>query len=240
MNRIDPFYSSQGLKAFPCLWPWLPFPPKPRRKLTSLKLLLLPLFFFFWFLSLHVNVTAGDERGLTLEEYLRVNPPAPVNLEAHACQNSIRLKWAPPPKVKLKAKRAYDPSVDYYVIYRKDGTMPFQRLASTRKTTYEDKTVIKGNVYIYAVTAMQKDGNESGFSNEANITFQGVTGGAGIGENEITAMAQSPTLRPLVISRQLNPPGNCVARCEFCRLVLSQLNRWPYNPPLPYPIRFLT
>jgi fibronectin type 3 domain-containing protein len=98
------------------------------------------------------------------------------------------------------------PAVDYYVLYRKDGTMPFRKLATTGKTTYEDKTVIKGNVYIYAVTAMQKDGNESGFSHEVKITFHGVTGGAGIEKNKITAMAQSPTLRPLAISRQLNPP----------------------------------
>ena len=63
---------------------------------------------------------------------------------------------------------AYDPITDHYVIYRKEGVKEYKKLAVTSETTYEDKTASGGIVYGYVVTAVQKDGNESGFSRNSS------------------------------------------------------------------------
>ncbi len=83
----------------------------------------------------------------------------------------------PPPPPAHSVTLNWDPSssavVGYYV-YR--GTMqggPYTKLNTTSvaPTTYVDSTVVSGQIYFYVVTAVDSNGIESLFSNEATAAI---------------------------------------------------------------------
>lgn len=62
-----------------------------------------------------------------------------------------------------------DPNVAYYNIYGGTSPEPNERIASPTTTIYEFTDFESGQLYYFRVTAVDSDGNESGFSNEASI-----------------------------------------------------------------------
>jgi len=80
----------------------------------------------------------------------------------------INLNWGASPSV----------SVDEYIIHRGDpDDMTLRELTrvSSSERFYRDETVETGNEYIYAVTAVDRAGNESAFSNIDTLFFRSTT-----------------------------------------------------------------
>ena len=80
-------------------------------------------------------------------------PPAPPGgLHASAAPNSIELSW----------ERNTEPDLNGYRIYRAIGAGDFEKLADVSVApTYSDRAVEAGKTYRYAITALDRVGNES-------------------------------------------------------------------------------
>jgi len=65
--------------------------------------------------------------------------------------------------------------VGYYVYRGTNSGGPYTRVApsATVTTSYTDSTVVTGTTYFYVVTAVDGDGNESAFSNQASAIVAG-------------------------------------------------------------------
>ena len=70
--------------------------------------------------------------------------------------------------VDLKWKASVSRVVGYNVYRSETDGGPFIKLTSApvRATNYTDRTVQSGHLYVYAVTAVDSKGKESGYSNE--------------------------------------------------------------------------
>jgi predicted small lipoprotein YifL len=80
-------------------------------------------------------------------------PDVPANLVAFLAKDHIFLTW----------ESVSDNDLDHYIVYRKSSKdEDFQILAaSVTENSFQDKQVAKGKLYIYAVAAVDKKGNES-------------------------------------------------------------------------------
>ena len=77
--------------------------------------------------------------------------------------HSVTLNWEPGPS-----------SIEGYYVYRSDVSGgPYQRISSALVTspTYTDTTVQGGGHYFYVVTSVKKNGEESPYSNEVDVTI---------------------------------------------------------------------
>lgn len=126
-------------------------------------------FIFLIVMCLAFSASAAMGEGLTLEEYLSFNPPAPMALTATVIGNAVVLNWKPAPTPTINKKLAYDPFVDHYVVYRRKGGGNTRRLATTTKLVYEDTTAASDTVYFYSVVAVHKDGMESSRPDEVSV-----------------------------------------------------------------------
>ncbi|MBS1859541.1 MAG: hypothetical protein JST11_29480 [Acidobacteria bacterium] len=90
-------------------------------------------------------------------------PPAvPAGLRADAAPGSIELAWDRDP----------DPDLAGYRIYRAAGNGNFEKLAEVSQIpAYSDHAVQHGTRYRYAVTAFDRNGNESGKSGVVEVGF---------------------------------------------------------------------
>ncbi len=92
-------------------------------------------------------------------------PAAPQNLTALGDNQQVTLSWSPNSEDNLAS----------YNIYR-GSTSPAQTLLATvtvtssPDTTYTDNTVTTDSMYFYRITAVDLDGDESGYSNEVEVT----------------------------------------------------------------------
>ncbi len=90
-------------------------------------------------------------------------PPAvPGNVNALAGPDSIEVSWQRSPETDLKG----------YYIYRAVGDGAFEKQGNLLTLpSYSDKLVERGKTYRYEVSAVDKNGNESAKSGEAQVTF---------------------------------------------------------------------
>jgi len=90
-------------------------------------------------------------------------PAAPSGLRASPAAGSIELSW----------ERNLEPDLGGYRVYRAAAGGPFEKIADVSQIpSYSDRGVKSGQGYRYAVTAVDKLGNESGQSAAAEATVQ--------------------------------------------------------------------
>jgi hypothetical protein len=90
-------------------------------------------------------------------------PAAPAELRAIASTASIELSW----------DANAEPDLASYRVYRSTNGGALEKLADVNEIpAYSDRAVERGKTYRYAVTALDKAGNESGRSAEAEGTLQ--------------------------------------------------------------------
>lgn len=103
--------------------------------------------------------------GISVEEYLRVFPPAPVEVRATAEGEAVVLTWTPPAAAPAREGLAYDPEIAGYRIYRVDGAGGQALVAEVGAEVRRFRDDTAGAVgRMYAVTAVQRSGQESGLS----------------------------------------------------------------------------
>lgn len=123
------------------------------------------------FESVGDSTDAGRAYVYGSEALNRIAPPS--DLTASAGDAAITLNWAPPSRDSLLAR---------YRIYRStapitgtpDGRTPVDSV-SAGTTTYTDAVSDAGETFFYRVTAVDTEGTESGFSNEASASPGGGT-----------------------------------------------------------------
>ncbi len=122
----------------------------------------------YYYVVTAVN-TVGGESGYSNEVEVYV-PPAiatpnpPQGLTAKYLRSEVRLSW----------KRNLELDLAGYNVYRSTTSgSGYQKingsLISKNKPQYVDKQTIKGSTYYYVVTAVNKSGGESGYSNEVKV-----------------------------------------------------------------------
>lgn len=90
------------------------------------------------------------------------SPAAPMNLRATASANSVELSW----------DANTEPDLAAYRIYRSVNGGAFAKIAEVNEIpTYSDKAADSGKTYRYAITAVDKSGNESARSAVAEATL---------------------------------------------------------------------
>ncbi|MBN2345209.1 MAG: hypothetical protein JXO51_02385 [Candidatus Aminicenantes bacterium] len=91
-------------------------------------------------------------------------PDTPANLVSFLAKDHVFLTW----------EAVRDRDLDHYVVYRKtQREEDFQVLdAAVGDNFYRDRRVSRGQVYIYAVTAVDKKGNESELGRPARQAFE--------------------------------------------------------------------
>lgn len=90
----------------------------------------------------------------------RAAPEAPARLSAARDENAVELTWAP----------SASPDATGYRIYRRSGDAPWGVLAdAVNLPVYTDRTAEAGRSYEYAVSALDRSGNESLKSNTATV-----------------------------------------------------------------------
>jgi hypothetical protein len=91
-------------------------------------------------------------------------PDIPVNLVSFTAKDHVFLTW----------EAVRDRDLDHYVIYRKSPTDEDFKILAAAVTDnfYRDKQVAKGKLYIYAVAAVDKKGNESETSRHVRQLFE--------------------------------------------------------------------
>lgn len=100
----------------------------------------------------------SDEVAITPED--KFAPAPPQGLSALAGPNSAQLSW----------ERNQEPDLALYRIYRAGQNTPFVRIAeSSTAANYRDNTVMAGQKYRYAISAVDRKGNESPQSEPVEI-----------------------------------------------------------------------
>lgn len=101
----------------------------------------------------------GPGDGLTRDEYLRISPPPPEDLQGSFTAGSIVLRWDPP--LPVAVPHDYSDAITGYSVYR--GTIPDRLLyyATTRNLTFTDSALETDTRYMYTVRAVHEGGVES-------------------------------------------------------------------------------
>jgi len=91
-------------------------------------------------------------------------PDVPANLVSFSAKDHVFLTW----------EAVRDRDLDHYVVYRKSAKdEDFKVLAaSVSENLFRDRLVAKGQMYIYAIAAVDKKGNESEPSRSARHKFE--------------------------------------------------------------------
>ncbi len=116
-----------------------------------------------------LTATAQADGGISVDEYHRVFPPAPVGVRAAFEATAVVVTWSPPP-VARSGQPAYDPAVAAYRVYAVDDAGGRTLLGEVAATTTRFRDDTPGAVRrTYAVTAVQRSGQESGLSESARV-----------------------------------------------------------------------
>lgn len=107
---------------------------------------------------------AQADGGISVGEYHRVFPPAPVAVRAVREGSAVVVTWAPPPQVEMDGQPTYDPAVAAYRVYRVDGAGGRALLGEVEVATTHFRDGRPRAGHAYAVTAVQRSGQESGLS----------------------------------------------------------------------------
>ncbi len=102
----------------------------------------------------------SEEAGITPED--RFPPAVPAGLNAATAPNSIELSW----------EGDTEPDLAGYRVYRSTGAGPFEKIGEmVTIPSYSDRAVEHGKTYRYAVSAIDKTGNESARSGPVEATL---------------------------------------------------------------------
>jgi fibronectin type 3 domain-containing protein len=102
----------------------------------------------------------SDEAGITPED--RFPPAVPTGLNAATAPNSIELSW----------EGNTEPDLAGYRVYRSTGAGPLGKIGDpVLVPSYSDRDVEHGKTYRYAVSAIDKSGNESAPSGPVEATL---------------------------------------------------------------------
>ncbi|MGB7721351.1 MAG: hypothetical protein WBL65_15705 [Bryobacteraceae bacterium] len=102
----------------------------------------------------------SEEAGITPED--RFPPAVPAGLNAATAPNSIELSW----------DGDTEPDLAGYRVYRSTGAGPFEKIGEmVTIPSYSDRAVEHGKTYRYAVSAIDKTGNESARSVPVEATL---------------------------------------------------------------------
>lgn len=111
-------------------------------------------------------VESGDSHAAEIVPRDVFPPAAPAGLVALAGENLVSLSWRP----------AKERDLDGYRVWRKEAGGPaFGGLGGglVRENTFIDRLAAKGGSYIYAVSAVDRTGNESPKSEGASVVAKG-------------------------------------------------------------------
>jgi len=114
-----------------------------------------------------VQISRTKDTGLTYEEYLKNNPPPPLNVQGSLKGNYIELRWDIPETVTVP--HLYSDTITHYKIYRGNNTDDLSYLTSTTGLIFKDTSISGSPVYIYEVTAVHEGGVESAPSEEIRV-----------------------------------------------------------------------
>lgn len=113
----------------------------------------------------------SSEGGISFEEFQRNFAQAPIDLRVIDGGDAQMLLWTLPPMPPASAALAYDPVIDHFRIYRMDPAHGPRLVGETRATYYEVEPARSGTIQRFAVTTVQRSGQESGFSNTVVVRF---------------------------------------------------------------------
>ncbi len=93
----------------------------------------------------------------------------PTNLHAKVTNGAVQLSWNAP-QLGVATR---------YVVYRamapatntSPSTLSFMKIDATSRTSFTDKSAAKGSIYVYYVTAVGKNGQESSRSNTVTVNL---------------------------------------------------------------------
>jgi fibronectin type 3 domain-containing protein len=115
------------------------------------------------------NGAPHAQQGISVDQYRRMFPPAPVNVRVELRQGVATISWDRPPPPPA-GRIGYDPKVAAYNVYRVNDNAERRLLGRTSAMTFKDRAALKsGEVRYYAVTAVQRSGVESGMSERAEL-----------------------------------------------------------------------
>jgi len=120
--------------------------------------------------TVEAAMKAGDaeaqserSRPASIEFEDRFPPATPSGLSALAGLDSIQLTWNPNTEADLRG----------YYLYRSEGDRPFARVGELLDTpAYTDRAIAAGQRYRYAVSAADRNGNESARAAPVEVTAQ--------------------------------------------------------------------
>lgn len=110
------------------------------------------------------QVESRDSEGASLFHRDVYPPEPPRRLTLVVGREFLSLAWFPNSESDLAG----------YHVFRRQGRDEFQRLTATatRRTSYEDRDLVKGPVHAYRVTAVDRAGNQSSYSNVVSDTLE--------------------------------------------------------------------
>jgi len=110
--------------------------------------------------NLEAESDPSEEAAITPED--RFPPTVPAGLNAATAPNSIELSW----------ESDTEPDLAGYRVYRSTGAGAFEKMGdSVQVPSYSDRAVEHGKTYHYAVSAIDKSGNESTRSGQVEATL---------------------------------------------------------------------
>ncbi|MDE2965478.1 MAG: hypothetical protein OXU26_16335 [Acidobacteriota bacterium] len=110
------------------------------------------------------GVESRDSEEATLFHRDLYPPGPPRQLTLVAGREFLSLAWFPNSESDLAG----------YHVFRRQGRDEFQRLTATatQRTSYEDRDLLEGLVHAYRVTAVDRAGNQSSYSNVVSDTLE--------------------------------------------------------------------
>ncbi|MBM4137321.1 MAG: 6-bladed beta-propeller [Nitrospira sp.] len=124
----------------------------------------------------------GNEK---IQEFgILYTPRTPLNIKAESGMREINLRWS----------KGLESFVSHYNVYRSENKKTYELIASPVKPSFVDKNVKLGMTYFYKVSAVAKNGNESGESDFIAAGIKKILSSppgeikVTVGENEILFM----------------------------------------------------
>ncbi len=104
------------------------------------------------------SASASPTPGISAEEDLSINPPAPTAVRAESVDGAVRLSWQPPPEVTVPHR--YSDRVTGYRIYRRGpGETELRPVGTSAELGFTDRAPGSGE-FAYAVTSIREEGVE--------------------------------------------------------------------------------
>ncbi|GEM_PF-2055926 len=116
-----------------------------------------------------IGVAPAFAQGISAEEYHLGIPPPPIVQPARLFDDKTLLRWQAPHQFKLRQKPGYDPKVDFYRVYRVGRNFEKTLIGHTQELFFLIATPPGTGAAHYAITAVQKSGQESPLSLEIEL-----------------------------------------------------------------------